>query len=367
MAKKVSANKHVSKFAWILFLVLIPSLIMSSWGAKLDPSPPVYEFEITRDWLTMKDGVWLHSEAGKEVTIIDMQDQGYGILCEGVDSTSTIEGLTLRRSYGAGICCVEFSSLSILDNKIEETQGELSEGRQGAGIYCNSSRPLISGNTINSNRRGILCKWGSFAIISNNIISNNERGIYCNLSPATITHNNIIDNFSKGGIHCTEGSSGEITYNVIVRNQASVGAAIYCSDSSPTIMNNTMVENSGSQSVIYIANSYATVRQNIISRSSSSSVIDCDASATPTILYNDFWDNDGDDGNCVYNGDNVHDDPLFCSELLGLNDPYALDVDSPCAPLNSPCEALIGARPVRCDDDISAERLTWGRVKAMYR
>jgi predicted acyl esterase len=28
-------------------------------GTRLGPSPPVYEFEISRDWLTMEDGVRL--------------------------------------------------------------------------------------------------------------------------------------------------------------------------------------------------------------------------------------------------------------------------------------------------------------------
>ena len=51
--------EHVNKFACILFLIVIPSFVLTSWGAKLDPSPPVYEFEISRDWLTMKDGVRL--------------------------------------------------------------------------------------------------------------------------------------------------------------------------------------------------------------------------------------------------------------------------------------------------------------------
>lgn len=46
-------------FSWILVLMILPCLVPALWGAKLNPSPPIYEFEISRDWLTMRDGVRL--------------------------------------------------------------------------------------------------------------------------------------------------------------------------------------------------------------------------------------------------------------------------------------------------------------------
>ena len=55
----MSSSKYTHKFTSIFLVMIILNLAAASLGAKLDPSPPVYEFEIERDWLTMKDGVRL--------------------------------------------------------------------------------------------------------------------------------------------------------------------------------------------------------------------------------------------------------------------------------------------------------------------
>jgi hypothetical protein len=62
---------------------------------------------------------------------------------------------------------------------------------------------------------------------------------------------------------------------------------------------------------------------------------------------------------------NISLDPLFCDPD---DDDFQIDVASPCAPGNHPNYAcgLIGAFDVGCDTS-SAERETWGRLKARYR
>jgi putative CocE/NonD family hydrolase len=59
MIKKKPALACIRRWVCIFFLIIIPSFLLFSGGARLDPSPPVYQFEINRDWLTMKDGVRL--------------------------------------------------------------------------------------------------------------------------------------------------------------------------------------------------------------------------------------------------------------------------------------------------------------------
>jgi predicted acyl esterase len=59
MTEKMFRFAYIHKFARILLLIVIPILVATAWAAKLNPSTPVYEFEISRDWLTMNDGVRL--------------------------------------------------------------------------------------------------------------------------------------------------------------------------------------------------------------------------------------------------------------------------------------------------------------------
>ncbi|MBE0461802.1 MAG: CocE/NonD family hydrolase, partial [Candidatus Aminicenantes bacterium] len=63
----------------ILWLVISISGFVC-WGAKVKPSPPVYEFEIKRDWLTMSDGVRLSVTYFKP--IVREKDERFPVLFE---------------------------------------------------------------------------------------------------------------------------------------------------------------------------------------------------------------------------------------------------------------------------------------------
>ena len=58
---------------------------------------------------------------------------------------------------------------------------------------------------------------------------------------------------------------------------------------------------------------------------------------------------------------NISEDPLFCDAPAG---DMTIDADSPCAPANSPCGQLIGARGVDCGTPV--ERTSWGSIKAKF-
>jgi len=99
----------------------------------------------------------------------------------------------------------------------------------GGGIYCHSSSPVISGNTITGNRA-----------------SDGGGGIYCYSSSPAINGNTISGNVASsggGGIYCATSSAAVITNNMIIGNSANQGAGIGCLKSVPVIRNNTICGN----------------------------------------------------------------------------------------------------------------------------
>ena len=111
------------------------------------------------------------------------------------------------------------------------------------GIYCYSSSPTISNNTINSNNYsyGIFC-YSSSPTISNNTISNSHTGIYCYSSSSPSISNNTISNNYSNGIHCGNSSSPTISNNTICKNNDD-GISITSSISHPNILNNIIYDN----------------------------------------------------------------------------------------------------------------------------
>ncbi len=56
-------------------------------------------------------------------------------------------------------------------------------------------------------------------------------------------------------------------------------------------------------------------------------------------------------------------DPFFCD---WAGDDFTLRADSPCAGQNNPPCGQIGAWGVGCEAPTPVERVSWGRIKAMY-
>jgi len=59
MGKKRNFIQFTPKCIFIFFFLIIQGLPPPLFGIKLEPSAPVYEFEIKRNWITMKDGIRL--------------------------------------------------------------------------------------------------------------------------------------------------------------------------------------------------------------------------------------------------------------------------------------------------------------------
>jgi hypothetical protein len=144
-----------------------------------------YEHEID-----MKSGVTLRSQSGaNDGVVIDAEFLGRVIVCEGVDSSARIEGLTLIRGFAPG---------TWPDNV-------------GAGITCLNSSPTIDGCTL---AMGVATYGG---------------GIFCDRSSPTI-------------VGCT-----------ISHNDAQFGSALYCNENSYPTMENTLVTYNTSSSAIAVA------------------------------------------------------------------------------------------------------------------
>ncbi len=203
--------------------------------------------------------VALRSEQGAEVTTIDGNRDGSVItFASGEGSDSVLDGFRVTNGtgtqdgfyrLGGGIYCTS-SSPTITNNTIAQN----SAGHGGA-IYCTSSSATITNNTIWQNSAGIgagICCESSSAAITNNTIAGNSAGygggVYYISSSGTITNNIISYNdaeYDGGGIYCSSSSSVAITSNIISKNLAESGGGIYCDHTSPVaITNNTISENS---------------------------------------------------------------------------------------------------------------------------
>jgi len=264
----------------------------------------------------MKSGIWLHSEMGPEVTILDGERHSWSVIFCSEINQSTVEGFTVTGGNNPGPC-----------------------GYGGGGVYCGGcSNVTIVGNIITDNwATGVWEGMGG-------------GGVYVSHGDSTtvIANNLIIDNYADydgGGIGTW--ASPTIENNVICSNSTDGdGGGIYVYSPAAKIVGNTIVGNSGPEgSAIYVRTT-PTISGNIICGSLGGPAVYCYADASPTITCNDFWNNEGGNGNCAMAASNFYEDPMFCDPM---GDNYHLHEDSPCTPDESPSGCgLVGALPVGC-------------------
>jgi len=326
--------------------------------------------------IIMKNGVTLLGQMGPEATVIDAQQLGRVIYCEDVDSTTTIEGLTItggnapNSPWGGGICC-KHASPRILGNDISENSAGA-----GGGIVClDYSSPRIEGNTITHNLAGMAggigCEYSAPVIVSNVIAHNtaNWDGGGIAFDEATIVSDNIITHNTAdmpdgygGGIFCM-GAGSLVTGNSITFNSAGYGGGIH-TEWNGTFTGNTISHNYamwGGGVFIYYTSS-PVLEGNIISFNGLNGLAcypGSPASVTCCNFYNDvnFYECDDVIG---ING-NFSEDPLFCD--AGAED-FHLDCSSPC--VHGYGCGRIGAWGVGCGST-RVEPTTWSALKALYR
>ena len=223
------------------------------------------------------------SDSNSVISYTKIEYAKYGIYC--YSSSPTISNNTINSNNNDGILCYSSSSPSISNNTISNNYSN--------GIRCgNSSSPTISNNTINSNNNdGILCYSSSSPTISNNTISNNySNGIHCSSSSPTISNNTINSNNYSYGIFCYS-SSPTISNNTISTSHT----GLYCySSSSPSISNNT------------ISNNY-------------SNGIHCGNSSSPTISNNTICKNNDDGIYCSYSSPTISNNTICKNNDDGIS------------------------------------------------
>jgi len=285
--------------------------------------------------------IYLHSEQGPDVTIIDGQQNSCVVAFEnGEGRDSIIEGFTITNGYvryaeGGGIYCNNHSSPTITKNVIYGNSAMV-----GGGISCYYySSPTIKNNVIYDNSAyyfggGILCRENSSPVIENNVIYGNWAdksggGISCSgYSSPMITNNVIYGNgaYFGGGIHCSSYSSPTIENNVIYGNWADKsGGGISCSGySSSMITSNVIYDNSAAREgggIYCYDHSSPTITKNVISGNSADGRgggILCLWGSSPTIINNVIYDNSTDGyGGGIYCHD--YSSPTITNNVISGN------------------------------------------------
>jgi predicted outer membrane repeat protein len=287
--------------------------------------------------IAMKSGVCLRSETGEpDCVMIDAQRYGSVFCCENVDSTATIEGFELVRSWGGdggGLYCY-FSSPSV-NNCI--FVGHSVSG-QGGALFCDHSSPQITDCTF-----------------YHNDADNGGGAIHCRSSWPIMRDCLFSYNYSRkngGAISCGDSAMATLINCVFADNWAdSAGGGIDCSCSSARVSNCTFYNNHGGEyaSGIHLRESSSvTVENTIIAFGSESPAVACLDGSSASLAFCDIYGNAvGDWVGCIasqygING-NFSANPRFCDPENGDLHLYAT---SPCGG-RSGC-GVIGALGVGC-------------------
>jgi parallel beta-helix repeat protein len=219
---------------------------------------------------------------------------------------------------------------------IENNTFTSNSGNYGGGLFNFFNNPSIQNNTFTDNSAinyggGLVNDSGSPFIQNNAFSGNYAPGLLTSGGNPVIQNNTFSDNII-GGLGITDGSP-IIQNNTFFNNRTPIGGALNISDGSPIILSNIIVNNSG----------YG---------------IDILVDATPTLDYNDIWNNTGGDYAGIAPG--VHDisaDPLMVEPAY---DNFHLAPGSPCIdagdPVNFPETDFEGdLRPYGNAPDIGAD------------
>lgn len=355
----------------------------ASWGDTVMVScGTYYEHDIM-----MKSGIVLRSENGQaDCVIIDAQ-HAYGgcvLQCSSIGDQTRVEGLTLTGGNGGNGGAVRcFNSSPTFSDIVFEGNN----ASWGGGMYCEvSSSPLLEHCIFRGNYAatgaGMNCVGGSSPTLVDVTFEWNwgymAGGMYCRDSSPVLTNVMFSNNraewmfdYPGGGMFCTN-SSPVLTFVTFEGNSAEHGAALYCTNgSSPTLLNVTIVSNSSVvDHTVYCNDSSPVLENTIIAFNGAGQAVYCTGNSSPQLDCCDVYGNAGGDWlGCIaaqygVNG-NISEDPLFCGNL-NLDEPLALQGDSPCSPgANVEC-GLVGAWGVGCE--VTPVRdASWGSIKALYR
>ncbi|MFC2088297.1 C10 family peptidase [Calditrichota bacterium] len=235
-----------------------------------------------------------------------------------------------------------------------------------AGIYCNSSSPVITHNIISHNfsgyaGAGILLLSYSDAVINNNLVRYNNAlekggGIYCKTSHVIMDGNQLCNNSANyGGGTRFETATVEMTNNIINNNTAwSSGGGIDSRSSTLILKNNTICMNNSQiegGGVLFSSNVVYTSENDIYwhNESQSGSQLWINYSGQENAFNINYCSVEGgiseietNNTNGIYFA-NIDSDPHFVNPSLGIGTQYngiesdwRLNMDSPCIDAGNP-------------------------------
>jgi len=315
------------------FLTITEALEVAEWGDRIWVWPGTYAPSTGETMpLVMKSGVILEGQGLPWDNIIDAEGQSRVMICEGLDSYTKVTRFTLTGgatenpdAHGAGMYLgdlgpndsPDFSRLIFRDNHAE---------RFGGGLYADSTTGQAVFNS---------CRF------SNNTASSGG-GVFSSggLDPVGVVNSvfdgNSVTGYGGGLLIVDTGSEPDLSRDLIIQrltfsgNSADLGGAA--------------------------VSTYVSTRfwDTIIAFSESDTdPIDCHDGASVVLECCDVFGNAG--GNYVgcIEGQmnqlgNFSANPIFCGVEYEPDDPYSLEVSSPCADENNILCDTVGARPVKC-------------------
>ncbi|KPA19323.1 hypothetical protein MHK_000442, partial [Candidatus Magnetomorum sp. HK-1] len=284
--------------------------------------------------------LWLkNSEVHNNSAVI----KGGGIYLD--HSTGLFSHLTIANNQvngedgtGGGLYLVQKSDASFFNVNIANNTAV----NKGAGVYCETSDPIITDSSITNNSAGrgggFYCTSFSNPVLTGVDITNNSAiseingdggGVICLNSAPVFNNVLIVRNVSNGfgaGIQASNNANPIINNATIANNTSTNGGAIFCGNNSHVTLNNTIVWNNSPQN-IYFA--------------------DWNIENSISINYSDIQDGvegikTNDNGTVQWNNGNLSIDPIFVN--IDTNN-YHLQSDSSCINAGEP-DAVFAKEPI---------------------
>lgn len=342
--------------------------------------------------LALTAGVFLQGESGNPSdVIIDGENLGRILLCDGLTEFSSVSGITFMRgrsSSGAAIH-VENSLMSIHDCAFSDNVSigqsgavniNLSEGsmvdcsftnnsaaEMAGAVRCRNSSFVFESCTFTGNSSvhsgALYLSYGDVKVLDcvfrDNHADLNGGGLVFVGTPAVIRDCTFQGNSADGGggIECFLSSNGRVTDCFFHDNYAaSNGSGIYIIESDITLTGCTMTGNrleTGGGVILLNPgtwDAHLDIDRCLIASNPSGAAIQCFSNTSADVVCSNIYgNNSGDWVSCIAGqgqiGGNLSVDPLFCDPAAG---DFELADSSPCLPANNSCEVQIGAFGLGC-------------------
>lgn len=318
-----------------------PGPVVTGEGEAIRPDTLVQGLQITGGRGVAGGGVLLRNGASptlrSNLIAENHAKDGAGLYIQ--NSSPLLEYNTIRDnradSFGGGVVIIEAGSAPILrDNLIAWNQA----GQDGGGlIFQNGAGGLARGNVIRDNRAltgtsgGIkVLRSAEPQIIGNRILENQAvlkdgGGLYIEVESRPLMRDNIVQGNLAGrfggAIVINSASVPMVLNNLITGNHAGErGAGVFIRNSSPELVNNTVAHNfvSGTGEAIILSGDARPLLRNNIVVANRIGVLG-DASATPTLSYNDVWGNEVNWSGVAPSATDLSVDPRFEAGVWGLH------------------------------------------------